>query len=337
MINYKENFKNSLTSSTKITPVAPITTIVLMEYMEKTGAKFPEAHTDADNMMELAAAPYNYSGIEGINIPFDMTIESEAIGCKVDLRSDDQRPEVIETPFNNPDDISIPDDFLYNGRMPVLFDAIEKIQEKYQEVPLIVGVVGPFTLLGQLLGIEELLKLVVTDYFEIEEAISIVTDALLDFTSKIDSYSVDAICVCEPSSSSDLLNPDIFKRLVTPELELLSDNIQSGSILHICGDTTPIIPDMLRVGYDAISIENSVDLDYVMNKRAELNSNTKICGNISTNKALLLGSMDDVINESVNALEKGVDILCSSCSVPPHSPEENVHAMITARDEYISK
>jgi len=33
-------------------------------------------------------------------------------------------------------------------------------------------------------------------------------------------------------------------------------------------------------------------------------------------------------------LYNGIDILCSSCSVPPLSSEENVKAMVKARDIY---
>ncbi|WP_455646203.1 MtaA/CmuA family methyltransferase [Methanosphaera sp.] len=334
-MNLKENFINCLEGKgVEKTPVVPITTITLMEYREKFNSNFPEAHTDSDKMVKLAVAPYEVSGIEGINLPFDMTIEAEAFGCEIDLRENEHTPEVVKTPFNEPSGIDVPSDFLQTSRVRVLEESIMKIQEKYHDVPLIIGVVGPFTLLGQLLGIENLLKYVKKDYYEVEDAIGIVTEALQEFISLLDSYKIDAICICEPSSSSDLLNPEIFKKLVKPELEILADTIKSKTILHVCGNTNPIIPDMLTCNYDAISIEDVVDINYITKTRKELNSNTKICGNISTNKALLLGTTKTVKDEATIALEKGVDILCSSCSVPPMTPEVNVNAMIKARDKY---
>ncbi len=334
-MNLREKFSDILDAKNSEKPlVVPITTITLMEYREKIGVSFPEAHTDVDKMVELAVAPHNFSGIEGINIPFDMTIEAEAMGCSIDLRGGDQTPEVDVTPFNKPEDVVVPDDFLSSERMNVLFSAIGKIKKSYPDVPLIIGIVGPFTLLGQLLGIEKLLKYLKTNYFEVEEALSVVSDALLLFTSKLDEYDVDAICVCEPSSSSDLLDPKIFSKLVKSELEYMSDNIVSHKILHVCGNSNPIIEDMLTCGYNGISIEDIVDLGYVNDIKRKVNTSTVVCGNISTNKALLLGTPSDVESEVFNALDHGIDLLCSSCSVPPHSPEENVRAMITSRDKY---
>lgn len=334
IMTLKENFLNVLCGNkTDKTPIVPVTTITLMSYREKVNSNFPEAHTDFNKMVRLAVAPYEISGIEGINIPFDMTIESEAIGCSVDLRCDDQTPEIIKSPFKYPNDVEIPHDVLKRGRMPVLFKAIEEIKEKYSDVPLIVGIVGPFTLLGQLLGIENLLKYIKTNIFEVEDSLTVVNDFLSDFSRKLSSLNVDSVCVCEPSCSSDLLTPDIFKKIVVPELEILSDEIKVKSILHICGNSKPIIPDMLSCGFNAISIEDVVDIEYINRVKNELNSPTMICGNIST-KSLLLGTPQDVKKEVKIALEKGVDILCSSCSVPPHSPEGNVRAMVLARDEY---
>lgn len=331
----KENFLNVFNGiKTGKTPVLPITTITLMSYREKVKSDFPEAHTDSNKMVKLATAPYEFSGIEGINIPFDMTIESEAIGCSVDLKSGDQTPEVIKSPFKIPSDIKIPDNFLEKGRMPVLFNAIDNIEENYPNVPLIIGIVGPFTLLGQLLGIENLLKQVKMNIFEVEDALTVVNDALIGFSKKLSSLKVDAICVCEPSCSSDLLNPDIFEKIVKPELEILANEISVKSILHVCGNSNPIIPGMLSCGFDAISIEDVVDINYINDVKKELNLSTLVCGNISTNKALLLGTPQEVMDEVKIALKKGVDVLCSSCSVPPHSPEDNVNAMVVARDEF---
>ncbi|MCI5867714.1 MAG: uroporphyrinogen decarboxylase family protein [Methanosphaera sp.] len=315
------------------TIVAPITTINLIKYRQNLDVQFPEAHLNVDDMVKLATAPYNTSKIEGINIPFDMTIESQSFGCEIDMRDGSNMPEVASSPFSKPEDIEIPENFTDSSRMKILFDAMDKINMQYPDVPLIVGVVGPFTLLGQLLGIEDLLKYIKTEYFEIEEAISVITEALIMFCEEIDKHNPSAICICEPSCSCDLLDPKIFKKLIKEEVEYIADSIQSHSILHVCGNSTEIIEDMLTCNYDAISIENIVDLDYVNEQRTKTQSKTKVCGNVST-KTLLLGDKTQINTEVKTALNKGIDIVASSCSVPPYTPEENVHEMIKARDEY---
>lgn len=316
--------------------VLPITTVNLQSYRQKENTHFPQTHQNPNLMAHQALAANKYSGIEGVNLPFDVTMEAEAFGCKVDLRDDNNMPEVIDSPFKSPDKIKIPDNYPNTERIQILFKAIKIIKDEKPDLPLIIGVVGPFTLLGQLLGIENLLKYLKTEYFQIEEALTTVTEALLKFTEKLDEAQVDIICVCEPSCSCDLLDPSIFRSLVKPELEYMADEIKTRTTLHVCGNTNDIIEDMLTCNFNSISIEDAVNTDHLKKVRKITNSPTKVCGNIST-KTLLLGSPNDIKAEVRNALESGFDIITSSCSVPQHTPEENVKAMIKARDEYYIK
>lgn len=311
----------------------PITTIALNEYKQRYESYFPDIYNDAEKMYKLSVAPHIDSGIEGANVPFDMTLEAEALGCKIDLRSGDLTPEVSETPFKELEDIRVPENFPITGRITTFLETIDLIRSYFPDLPIICGVVGPFTLLGQIIGIEKLLKILKSELFKIEDVLEILCEAEIEFIKLIEEHDVDSIVVCEPSCTSDLLDPNIFRDIVLSELELLALNIESLSVLHICGDTNPIIRDMLSVGYDAISFEDAVDVKDAYNIRKSISSNTKLCGNVATN-TLLNSSIDEVEKEAVYALDNGIDILCSSCSVPPLSSEENVKAMVKARDNY---
>lgn len=333
--NLRKNFNETIKHIKKHTPqVIPITTINLVEYRNQLNIHFPEIHTNTEDMIKLALAPHKQSGIEGVNLPFDMTLESESFGCKIDMRDESNMPEVKSTPFTKPADITIPENFTDTPRMNILYQAIRKIRTENPELPIIIGIVGPFTLLGQLLGIEDLLKYIKLEYFEVEEALTLVVEALIQFIAKLETLDIDAVVVCEPSASCDLLSPTIFSQLLKPELEYIAKiTTKTNTILHVCGNTTKIIPDMLTAGYDAISIEHVVDLDYVNECRRKTKTDTLVCGNIST-KTLLLGSVEDIKKQVYEALDKNIDILASSCSVPPHSPEANVSEMVKARNQY---
>lgn len=314
--------------------IIPVTTINLLAYRNDLDIHFPEIHTNKKDMIDLSLAPYKISKIEGVNLPFDMTLESESFGCEIDMRDESNMPEVQKTPFKKAIDVEIPDDFTNIKRMNILYDAIYDIRSNYPDLPIVIGIVGPFTLLGQLLGIEQLLKYIKLDYFEVEEALSVVVEALIEFIQKLETLDIDAVVVCEPSASCDLLDPNIFNQLLKGELEYIADETtKTNTILHVCGNTTQIIEDMLTSHYDVISIENVVSLNYVNEMRDKTKSDTLVAGNIST-KTLLLGSTSDVRDEVFYALDNGIDILASSCSVPPYTPEVNVAEMVKARDEY---
>lgn len=317
------------------TLVLPITTIALKEYKKKYNAYFPDIYTDAEKMYKLSIAPHIESKIEGANVPFDMTLEAEALGCTIDLRGGDLTPEVIESPFKNLDAISIPDDLFNTDRIQVFLDTIDLIRENYSQLPIIIGIVGPFTLLGQLIGIEKLLKLLKSELYAIEDALVVLSEAQIEFIKIIEEHDVDAIVVCEPSCTSDLLDPNIFRDIVQLELEEIKENISVASILHICGNTNPIIEDMLSMEFDAISFEDAVDVKDAYTIRENIASSTKLCGNVATN-TLLNSSPLEVEKEVKYALDNGIDILCSSCSVPPLTNEENVRCMVESRDKFSS-
>lgn len=284
-------------------------------------------------MYQLSVAPHIESNIEGANVPFDMTLEAEALGCTIDLRSGDLTPEVIKSPYANLEDIQIPNTFPKTDRIKIFMDTIDLIRKNYPDLPIMVGIVGPFTLLGQLIGIEKLLKLLKSELYQIEDALIILSEAQSKFIKHIEEHDVDAIICCEPSCTSDLLDPNIFRDIVQTELEELAENINVASVLHICGNTNPIIGDMISMGYDAISFEDAVDVRDAVRIRENTGSTTKLCGNIATN-TLLNSDVESVGKEVRYAISNGIDILCSSCSVPPLTPEENVRAMVTYRDKY---
>ena len=155
-MNLKENVLAVLSGEeVDVTPVISVTQIGIVEAMEKTDAFWPEAHEDAEKMAILGSSLYELAGLECARIPFCLTVEAESMGCKVNLGSEDKTPLVVESPFQNAVDIKIPKDFLHNGRIPVVLEAINKLKEKYGDnLPIIVGITGPFTLTGHLLGVE---------------------------------------------------------------------------------------------------------------------------------------------------------------------------------------
>ena len=51
--------------------------------LEKYGWKFPEIHTDARKMANMAASSFQLFGFPCAVVPFDMGVEAEVLGSKV--------------------------------------------------------------------------------------------------------------------------------------------------------------------------------------------------------------------------------------------------------------
>ena len=61
--------------------------MITTDLMDACGVTWPEAHTDAQMMADLALASYQHGCFENVGVPFCMTIEAEELGAKVTLGS----------------------------------------------------------------------------------------------------------------------------------------------------------------------------------------------------------------------------------------------------------
>lgn len=60
---------------------------------------------------------------------------------------------------------------------------------------------GPFTLTGHLLGVEDLVKMLKTDSFVVEDAVEIALEAQTELVQAFNESGVDVIAVADPTSS----------------------------------------------------------------------------------------------------------------------------------------
>ena len=319
-------------------PAASIVSVALIEGMEKANSGFPESHINAEKMVALGESAHKYAGLESINIPFDLAIEAEAMGCEVDLRDANEHiPEITSSPyFDDLESVEVNDDFLESGRIPVVAEACQIAREKYTEVPLIAGQIGPFTLLGQIVGIEYLMKCLATNPEEVKRGVDKCADAVIEVVKAYNTLDIQGDCMYEPSVAADLLPPEMFDDIVAKPLERVAKAADFNIVLHVCGDTTPILKNSLNLGYNGFSFEDSVNAKHANKVKYELKSNTQLVGNVATD-TLFKGDLEGVRQESFKALDRGIDILGSSCCVPPGTPLKAIEAMVKARDEYYEK
>ena len=334
-----ENLKNALNNEeVDIVPAVSVTAAAVEETFPAAGVSWPEAHKDPEQMAKLGIALHEQAGLECARIPFDLTAEAEAMGCEVDLRDANEHiPEITSSPyFDDLESVEVNDDFLESGRIPVVAEACQIAREKYTEVPLIAGQIGPFTLLGQIVGIEYLMKCLATNPEEVKRGVDKCADAVIEVVKAYNTLDIQGDCMYEPSVAADLLPPEMFDDIVAKPLERVAKAADFNIVLHVCGDTTPILKNSLNLGYNGFSFEDSVNAKHANKVKYELKSNTQLVGNVATD-TLFKGDLEGVRQESFKALDRGIDILGSSCCVPPGTPLKAIEAMVKARDEYYEK
>jgi [methyl-Co(III) methanol-specific corrinoid protein]:coenzyme M methyltransferase len=303
--------------------------------LEKYGAAFQEVHKNAEQMANAASSSYDLYGYETAVVPFDLGVEAEAFGCNINYYEHTEGilyPTVKTKVLKTGDKVSVPDDFLERGRIPVVADALRLLQKNWgDKIAIGTYILGPYTMAGQLMDLNDLLK----NSFKQKEAVTEILEGLIPPLIALAKHYKDAggdyITVREMGAPSDIISPKMFNSLIVPPLKKLIEGLPGPRILHMCGDTNPIIEMMQACGAEALSVEQRNDISA---SREKLGKDAVILGNIDAYN-VLVQSKPDVIKENVQkAIEAGVDGIMPGCDIWPEISKENMLALVNATKEF---
>jgi len=313
--------------------VACVVTGITHAMMEKTGIPWTEAHGEARRMADLAQATWTLAGIESIKLPFDMAVESEALGAKIDYDGLDRLPTEARPLFNDPHQLSIPIDFLDHGRISQVLQAIGILRKRYDnEVAVISSIVGPFTLAFKLFGPENLFVWMKTKPDELHIALQSLTDLARRYARAQVEAGADAILIGEAASSGSLISPSHYASFAARYHCTLVKEIAHPCILHICGNSTKHLPYLAETGVQGFSFDEGVDIQVA---RQHLKGRTSLIGYIPTTEILLNGTSQQVYAYAQECLQNQVNILAPGCSLPPKVSFENLAAMVEAGHQFV--
>ncbi len=279
-------------------------------------------------MATLGAALYKLAGLETARIPFCLTVVAEALGCEVDLGNVEKTPSVRTPAFASINEMEMPSDFLNRGRIPTVLKAIKTLKDAYDMLPIIVGMEGPYTLVGHLFGIENVLKWTLRQPEAVTKALDFALKANVEYAKILIDEGADVICVADPSASPELMSPKDFAILMKPRLRQLAIEINSkdcASVLHICGSVNKIMKEMADTAFNGLSVEEKVD---IAKAREDVGSKAKLIGNVAASRVLFMGTSEMVTAEGKKAIAAGVDILAPGCGLVPITPIENIKALV---------
>jgi len=315
-------------------PVTGFLTAVNMELMAHCGYGWDEAHYDVDKLVELAAAAHNHWGLETLKLPFDMTVEAEALGGKINPGTRDTLPQLITHLYNEPEELSFNRDVLTKGRIPVVLKAISKAKSRYDgEAAVVSSIVGPFTLGTRLFGMDNFLIWMIAEPEKAHAAMERLTRLCMMYAGEQAFAGCDTVLIGEAASSGDLIAPETYRDFIMPCHKELCNALNVPSVVHICGNITGHLPYIAETAMTAISFDGKTD---VAETNRLLKGKIALVGYVDTMSTLLYGTPEDVYQSSVECIKAGVDLLCAGCAWPAHLPTENILAMIRAGNEQLT-
>lgn len=313
--------------------------MVVMPGIEKANLKFAMIHTDAERMAQSAIWSARMMNFDCVVIPYDMTMESEAVGNEISLYEDSEDilyPTIPNKKWKTLDDLHIPDNITELGRLPMLPKAIEIIKKEAPELPIGCWQLGPFTQAGQMLELDLMLKGV----FKQKDKVNQVLDRLTDMIIKIGNFLQDAGCdyitLREPGVAADLLSPRTFKEFIQPRLTKILGAWKSPKLLHICGQTEPLLTMMNECGADGLTVDIKCD---VRKGREILGPDVLFMGNVDTYKMTCDPNTpkQDAIDHVKDMIDGGMDAVMPGCDLWPAIIQENMKAVVDTTHEYGKK
>lgn len=305
---------------------APLTGYPTVEYI---GATVEDGVKSAEIQTRALRAYYKDTQPDVLYPFMDLSVEAEALGLPVRFKEGDG-PDVTEHPLGSVEDLeqfSIPK-VPEAGRYSVYIDTIRRLKA---ETDALVGgyVASPFSLAGLMMSAEKLAMNTMLEPDFCHATLQFTTKVTLSYAKAQQDAGADFIVLLEPTAS--LLSPELYEQFVGFYVQQITEALEVPVVLHVCGQTTNLIPSFVKNDVQGLSLDSDVHLSEVYDKIPE---DVVVIGNISPVDVMFNQGAEGVYNSTKEMVEElGTRknyVASTGCDVPPGTPRENLSAFVRA-------
>ena len=306
------------------TPVGSPTSVATVEQMKLLDAYFPAAHLDAVTMARLAAGAYEILGYDAIMPVFSVVQEAAALGCEMDWGAVDSMPNALTAPWQEPDDVHIPDDFLERPSIKTVLDSLSLLRRDYGHQVAIIGkVMGPWTLAYHMHGLQPFLTKTLLEPDTVRRFLDRLKGITLAFGRAQIEAGADILCIAD-HATGDLIRGEMYRDFLQPIHGELTQALGCPLVLHICGNTLDRMGYIAEAGFDAFHFESKVDAAAAV---AAVGETMSLVGNVNNPTVLYTGTPTMAREQAEYAIASGVQVVGPECAVPLRTPLDNLRAI----------
>ncbi len=206
-------------------------------------------------------------------------------------------------------------------------EIIERVAEKAKGKKYIFGIcIGPFTEYCNARGITKAMKDMKKNRDALKKGLSVFYENGMNFIKAQMAAGCDGIQIVEPNCSR--ISPAFYEENIMPlHKEMVREIQKDGGFcrLHICGETSRLMPYSLGTGTMILDVDSQVDLAAVEDL---LGPDQVFCGNLNTAEEVLFGKPELFESYVLKRIEATHDriIIAAGCDVPADTPAENMEA-----------
>lgn len=291
------------------------------------GKTLYDVYESVENQVETALEVGRKWDSDFTGIMDDGIICSESLGMEI-KKFDYDFPAVAVHPIKDGkalDRLSVPDP-LAGGRMLKNIKAIQILSQNSSK-PVAISIEGPFTLAGQITGVEDLARAIISSPEFVIDLLTFTAQVVRQYALSACQAGADLVSIAEPTSI--ILSEKQFNTFVTPFARSVFDNLKSWKIMHICGDTNHLLGAMLSCGIEGMSLDQVMNIPDII---ARIPENIVLFGNIDPLQVMQDLDANGVREKTATLLSTVAQypnfIMSTGCDCVFETPFDNISTLV---------
>lgn len=231
------------------------------------------------------------------------------------------------------DDLEMPD-MDRPGRMEPLEELLRQVGD---EVYICSKVPAPFHYAAEWMrGLNQFLLDMLVNPQYVHRLLDFMADVAIEIGKKQIDVGTHGIMMEDPSAAAQVISPDHYREFAYPYERKVARALKAYGgdvIIHICGDTTPILPDLARTGAKCLSVDESVDL---RKAKETVGDRVALFGNVPV-ETIYRGTEEEIkagVRKCIEDAGGSGYILSSSCGLHRGTPFKNLHTLVDYAIKY---
>lgn len=304
------------------------------------GKNIADYWSDANNLLMGDVEAMNRFGLDIMDVGPNLYGIAEAMGAVLHY------PEhgyisVKNRPIHSMDEVSkLKDITKDSGRMAMYYNANAKLREIADGFCRVcTSLSGPITLVGLLLGTDNLLREMVSSSDKLHIFLRYITENIKYMVDIFAGLDID-FAIADPIASCTVISPQIYLEFAYPYTLEISSYIREKSgkapTYHVCGNTKQVWKYIKNLGIGIFSVDNKMDIDETCDFFSDSN---KIAGNVDSVSIICHGTKTDIENEVKRCIRAGRKckkgfILTPGCNLPLDTTDEKIDMFLDAGRKY---
>lgn len=294
--------------------------------LELIGGTVKGAITNAQCQVDAILAIHDHFDPSVLMTAMDLSAEAEAFGSQIRM-SEDEIPAVVGRKVTGLDEVlrlNIPN--IGDARTSVHLEAAQKLIAQTTGLPVLGGVIGPFSLAGRLFGVSEALELSLSDPDLLHQLLEKTTRFLIDYVIAFRNLGTIGVIMAEPAAG--LLSPRGLAQFSSQYVKRIIEAAETENfsiILHNCGAKLIHLPKIVESGAKILHFGAPMDIVQALQ---QVGDTVILGGNLDPTQVFFSGTVKDVADRTQELLDRTKMndnfFISSGCDIPPHTPIQNL-------------